>query len=154
MAGGRPSKYDKHVKPRLHEVAAWREAGWTEEEMANELGISRRVFSAYKTKYPEFGNIVKKETDGLVKKLHGALVRKATGFQYEETKKIYERDESGQLVHVRTEVTTKTSPPDVAAINLALKNFDRENWSNDPQALELKRRELELKEKQLEANDW
>jgi hypothetical protein len=45
-------------------------------------------------------------------------------------------------------------PPDVAAINLALKNFDRENWANDPQALELHKRELRLKEKQIKNNDW
>ena len=154
MAGGRPSKYEKQVKPRLHEIAAWREAGWTEEEMAKELHISACTFGRYRRMYPEFCDAIKSKTKELVDKLHGALMRKATGFQYEETKKIYERDDTGKMVHVRTETTVKTSPPDVAAINLALKNFDRKNWSNDPQALELKRRELAIKEKQLEANDW
>ena len=154
MAGGKLSKYEKFVRPRLSEIAEWRKNGVEIGKIADEVGVARSTFNLYIAKHKELSDIIKNCTSELIDKLHGALTKKATGFQYEETKKIYERDESGQLVHVRTEVTTKTSPPDVAAINLALKNFDRENWSNDPQALELKRRELELKEKQLEANDW
>ena len=154
MARGRPSKYEKFIKPRLHEIAAWREAGWTEEEMAKELHVSACTFGRYKRLYPDFCDAIKSKTKELVDKLHGALMKKAVGFQYEETKKIYERDESGCLVHTRTETTVKTSPPDTAALNLALKNFDRENWSNDPQLLALKREELELKKKQIEKDDW
>lgn len=154
MAGGRPSKYEKLVKPRLFEISEWRHIGWTEEEIAKELGLSRRTLTQYKHLYPEFLRALKNETEELVKELRGALVRRAKGYQYVETKKIYERNENGQLVHVRTEETTKSQPADVAALNLALKNFDRENWSNDPQLLALKREELELKKKQIEKDDW
>jgi hypothetical protein len=42
----------------------------------------------------------------------------------------------------------------VAAINLLLKNYDRQNWENDPQALDLRREELELHKKQLELKEW
>lgn len=154
MAGGRPSKYEKLVKPRLFEISEWRRIGWTEEEIAKELGLSRRTLTQYKHLYPEFLRALKNETEELVKELRGALVRRAKGYQYVETKKIYERNENGQLVHVRTEETTKSQPADVAALNLALKNFDRENWSNDPQLLALKREELELKKKQIEKDDW
>lgn len=154
MAGGRPSKYEKLVKPRLFEISEWRRIGWTEEEIAKELGLSRRTLTQYKHLYPEFLRALKSETEELVKELRGALVRRAKGYQYIETKKIYERNEDGRLVHTRTEETTKSQPADVAALNLALKNFDRENWSNDPQLLELKRQELELKKKQIEKDDW
>jgi hypothetical protein len=44
--------------------------------------------------------------------------------------------------------------PDVAALNLLLKNYDKDHWSNDPQMLELRKKELELKEKQIESNEW
>ena len=44
--------------------------------------------------------------------------------------------------------------PDVAAINLALKNYDKGNWWNDPAAYDLKREELELKKKQIEEGQW
>lgn len=45
-------------------------------------------------------------------------------------------------------------PPDVAALNLALKNYDKDNWANDPQLLELKREELRYKKEQDEKNNW
>ena len=44
--------------------------------------------------------------------------------------------------------------PDVAAINLCLKNYDKENWSENPQNLELKKQELELKKTIAEANNF
>ena len=44
--------------------------------------------------------------------------------------------------------------PDVAALNLCLKNYDKENWSNDPQSDELKREELRLKFEKFERENW
>ena len=40
------------------------------------------------------------------------------------------------------------------AINLALKNYDPENWANDPQMLQIRKKELELRKRQVEANEW
>lgn len=150
----KPNKYETLVKPRLKEIEEWRRIGWTESEIAKELGVNRDTFCRYKKIYPELSDTIKSKNATLVEDLRGALVRRAKGYQYVETKKIYERDDSGQLRHVRTEETTKSQPADVAALNLALKNFDRENWSNDPQLLALKREELELKKKQIEKDDW
>ena len=45
-------------------------------------------------------------------------------------------------------------PPDVAALNLALKNYDPDNWANDPQMLKIREKELKLREKQVENNTW
>ena len=81
--------------------------------------------------------------------LKGTLMRKAKGFQYTEKKII---KESG--VEVRVEEYVRTSLPDVAALNLLLKNYDKENWSNDPQVLALRKKELELRERQIEAGEW
>ena len=55
---------------------------------------------------------------------------------------------------VKVEVAHKKMAPDVAAINLALKNYDREDWANDPQMLDIRKKELELKERQIENNEW
>lgn len=81
--------------------------------------------------------------------LHNALIKRAMGFQYEETKVI---KENGQPV--KTEIYTRTALPDVAALNLALKNFDPGSWSNDPQMLQVRKKELELQEKKLEQAEW
>ena len=63
---------------------------------------------------------------------------------YEEKKIITDSDG-----YTRKEVIQKYAQPDVASINLLLKNYDKENWANDPQVIELRKKELELKEKQL-----
>ena len=81
-------------------------------------------------------------------------MKKAHGFDYSEKKIIKERNEDGDLVVTREEIYHKRSLPDVAALNLLLKNYNKDNWSNDPQILELRKKELELRERQVEANEW
>ena len=81
--------------------------------------------------------------------LYSALIKRAKGFKYTEKKKIYE---GGELV--REEISEKYAQPDVAALNLALKNFDADNWANDPQIMELRRKELELRQQAVKNNDW
>jgi hypothetical protein len=81
--------------------------------------------------------------------LKSTLIRKAKGFQYTEKKIIRE---NGEIV--REEEYVRSSLPDVAALNLLLKNYDKENWANDPQMLRLREKEVELREKQVNANIW
>lgn len=145
---GRRSKYFSHVEPHLDEIAKWAE-NMTEAQIAKKLGVGYRNFCDYKRKYPQLAQAIKKGRQDLVLDLKSVLIKKAKGFSYEEKKIITDSDG-----YTRKEVTQKYAQPDVAAINLLLKNYDKENWSNDPQALELKKRELELKEKKAEADSW
>ena len=107
----------------------------------------------------------------LVADLRGALVKKALGFDYTETKTVSEhiemppemrevllnsgftREQIEQANLVKTEVMNKHATPDVAALNLALKNYDKDDWSNDWQNYELRKKELELKEKKID-DEW
>lgn len=145
---GRPNKYESHVKPHLSEVQEMAEY-MTERQIAETLGVSMTAWKEYKRLYPALKDVLKKGRSTLVKDLRSALIKRAKGFQYTETKVT---KEAGKVV--KEEIAVKTCPPDVAALNLALKNYDRENWANDPQALELRKKELELREKQIEKNDW
>ena len=149
MAGkGRPNKYFSKVYPYLEKIPEMA-LNMTERQIAEELGVGYTAFNEYKKLYPELNEALKKGRKALVIELRGTLLKKAKGFQYSE-KKILK--ENGEIV--REEIYEKTSLPDVAAINLLLKNYDKENWANDPQELELKKKELKLKEKHLEKNDW
>ena len=85
-------------------------------------------------------------------KLRGKLVERALGGSYTEertTTKIVAGVEQIETIKI-----TKMALPDVAAINLCLKNYDKENWSENPQNLELKKQELELKKTIAEANSF
>lgn len=160
-ARGAPSKYETHVKARFDEIQEWLSLGATEKEIWNNLGIHKSTFYDYKSKYKEFSDLLKKGRKKPVEEIKAAMLKRAKGFQYEEKKVITERIEyeDGDTIiparKIRTEITTKTALPDVAAGLVLLKHWDKDSgWTTDPQSLELKKRELELKEKQAENESW
>ena len=168
---GRKGIYESHVKPYFEDIKEWC-TRMTEAQMAKKLGISYSTWNQYKVDHPELRKILKDGRRDLVSDLRGALIKKAMGFEYEEVKtttesvkwpdEIYamlldagfteEQIEQSRLVKV--EIAKKKAHPDVAAINLALKNYDKANWANDPQMLDIKKEELQLKKKQVENNEW
>lgn len=168
---GKPGKYDEYVKPYLPLISEWCRT-MTEQQIAEKLGIGYSTFNQYKVDYPEVKEAIKKGKQNLVAELKSALIKKAMGYEYTETKETTERvkwpeniradlldagftlEEIDSARTVKVEVAHKKMAPDVAALNLALKNYDKEHWANDPQALELKKKELELRERQVEANEW
>lgn len=148
---GRKNAFDLLIKPRYSEICDWARNGATEKQIAHNLGISRQTLNKYKQEKPEFLDILKNSRQALVLELRGALVKKALGYKFTEIKK-YTKIEDGKSVQY-VEETTKESAPDVAAINLCLKNYDSDEWANDPQLLKLKREELALK-RELADNNW
>lgn len=150
----RPNNYNKKVKPYLDDIAEMT-CSMTDEDIAKELGIGYSTWCRYKKDYEELRGVLKGGRRKLVKDLKSTLIKKAQGFDYKEVKNIYElNEETGELEIIKCEENIKRALPDVAAINLLLKNYDKENWANDPQMIEIRKKELELKEKQVEANAW
>lgn len=150
---GRKSAYETHIKPRFSDILNWLKHGATERQIAENLGVSYSTLNKYKAENQEFAEFIKNGRKTLVLQLRGALVKKALGFEYTERKKYTKRDPDGQVFQY-VEETTKTALPDVAALNLCLKNYDPEEWANDPQSLALKREELALKKKAYEDGNW
>jgi len=147
VSGGKRYALEE-ILEHLDDIEKWAREGATEEQIAHCFGITRQTFYNYKRSHIDIFNAIKKGRTTLVEELHGVLARKAKGFQYTEKKIIRE----GGVV-VREEIYEKASLPDVAALNLLLKNYDKE-WANDPQMVRLREKELELKERQIEANEW
>ena len=148
MAAGRKNKYSEYVKPYLGEIPAMLQT-MTEEMVAKKLGVAYSSWNKYKIEFPELAETIKKGNTELIGELKSVLKKRAKGFQYEERKIIKENG-----VIVREEVYVKSALPDVASINLLLKNLDRENWANDPQMIDLRKKELEIQEKKLELGEW
>lgn len=169
---GRKNKYETHVVPFFDTILEWLKNGATERQIAEKLDIAYSTFNDYKIKYPELMELLEKGRRNLVAELRGALVKKALGYEYNESKEVTENvdlpdemrialldagfslEQIEQARLVKTEVAHKKMAPDVAAINLALKNYDKDNWANDPQMLAIRKKELELREKQIEQNEW
>lgn len=150
---GRKSKYDM-VKENFPKIKKWLKNGVTERQIAKNLGIAMSSWSLYKTQYPELMELIKTGRETVVDDLRGALIKRALGFEYEEKKTYIKTDEETGKEIRYTEITKKRALPDVAAINLSLKNYDKDNWANDPQLLELRKMELEFKKQMAERNDW
>lgn len=149
---GRKSVYDSRIKPRFDEIKEWLKHGATERQIAYNLGVSYSSFNKHKEQNKEFSELLKNGRQALVLELRGALVKKALGYQFTETKKYTKIENNHPVQYV--EETTKEAPPDVAALNLCLKNYDPDNWANDPQALKIKEKELELRREIADKNDW
>lgn len=169
---GRKNRYETDIKPNLPLISEMART-MTEKQIADSFGISYTgSWSVYKQQHPELVEALKKGRQNLVAELKSALIKKAVGYDYTETKHVTEHVKWPEELYealidagftprqiaesrvVKTEVAHKQMAPDVAAINLALKNYDKENWANDPQMLEIRKKELELKEKQVENNSW
>lgn len=152
---GRKSAYDTRIKPRFAEISEWLKNGATEKQIAYNLGIAGSTFEKYKAEKTEFAELIKNGRKDLVLQLRGALVKKALGFNYVETSETEEVNlQTGEMEVMKRETKVKHATPDVAALNLCLKNYDPENWANDPQALRIKEKELELKREIADRDAW
>lgn len=169
---GRKNKYETIIKPNFSKIVKWLENGATERQVALNLGIGYSTFAKYKAENIEFQELIKNSRYAVIQDLRGALIKRAMGFEYQETKTVTEQTKLPKLIEemliesgvseeelkkihlVRTEVMNKCALPDVAALNLALKNYDPDNWANDPQMMKIREKELELREKQIDNNSW
>lgn len=148
MGKGRPSKYHSHVEPHLAEIEDMA-TRMTEAQIADSLGVSYRAFRDMKKKYPPLSAVLKKGRKTVVERGRSALIKRAEGYDYEEKKTVIVK---GKVI--REEITKKHCPPDVAAINLLLKNYDPENWANDPQMLKIRQEELALAREKMERSEY
>lgn len=150
---GRKGKYETHIKPFFDKIDKMLNDGASEKQCAEALGVSYPAWNKYKQEYTELRELCSKPRTKLVEDLRSALIKKALGMKVEKKKIYSKKDEDGKEVKY-TEITIDELPPDVAAINLALKNYDRDNWANDPQSLAIKREELALKKELAEFKEW
>lgn len=150
---GRKTVYDTHIAPRLQDIKNWRKVGATVENICDALGVSKTTFHKYLNDKEEFADAYKKGKAELVMDLRGELARIAFKHTLETKKQYIKQDiETGHKTQY-TEITTKDVDGDIAAINLLLKNLDK-NWSNDPQNLALRKQELELRKAIAAANNF
>lgn len=159
---GRPNKYETNVKPRFDEITEWLKIGATEKEIAENLGVNQKVFGRYKKQFSELNALIKKGRKEPVEAIKSALYKRAIGFTYTEKKVIRKKillngDDEGSIPAdlVQIEEYTKYAAPDPTAAMMLLKHWDKETgWTSDPQTLELKKQELEIKKEHLEKEDW
>lgn len=119
-------KYNKDTFPLLAEGFARK--GFNDEQIAEKLGISVAAYYKYQKDNIEFLEAIKRGKAPVDTAVENALLKRALGYEYEETSTEYERGKDGNPVAVGTKRTKKTIPPDVGAIAFWLKNRRPDLW--------------------------
>ncbi len=151
------SKYDTHVKSRLNEIKQWVEDGATDTEIIKALEVSRPAFYKYIKQHEELDQIIKEGRTAKVKELKAVLFKKALGGQRVSKEEYELNEDTGEMVLVKQIIAN--DPANLTAIMILLKHWDKNEdgtckWSNEPAAIEIKQKELELKREIAEENNW
>lgn len=141
MAGGRPSKYQTHVQPKLNRVEAWARDGLTLEQIAHNLGVALSSLCEYKNHYSELAESLKNGQEDIDIQVENALLKRALGYTYEEVthEAIEIKSGSGENIVIQPATKIKTVvkevQPDTTAQIFWLKNRRPAAW-RDKQDIE------------------
>jgi len=130
------TKYNKNF-PLL--VEGYAREGLTDILIAQKLGISKDTFYKYIKRYPDFADFLKKGKAPVDFKVENALLKRALGYKYNETKTValtstgdIKRAKAAGLdtksIILRQEITEKELAPDVTAQIFWLKNRKSLEW--------------------------
>lgn len=121
-------KYEYWLTPEgLLKIEGWARDGLTDEQIAQNIRISRDTLYAWKKRYPDISDALKRGKEVVDRQVENALLKRALGYTYEEI--TYEGG-------VETKRVVKEVVPDTTAQIFWLKNRKREAWA-DRQNIEL-----------------
>ena len=122
------SKYDTHVKPRFIEIEAWCRNGVSDKGIAKNLGLSYSTFRIYIQRFKALSALLKKTKEVVDIQVENALLKRALGYEYEETYNEYIYDKEGNEKLIKSKRTIKQVVPDVGAQAFWLKNRKSADW--------------------------
>ncbi len=121
-------KYEYWLTPEgLLKMEGLARDGLTDEQIAENMGISRSTLNAWKEKFSDISDTLKKGKEVVDRQVENALLKRALGYKYDEV-----TIEGG----IETKRVTKEVVPDTTAQIFWLKNRKREAWA-DRQSVEL-----------------
>ena len=117
-------KYQEWLEPEgLLKIEGWARDGLTEEQIADNMGISRSTLSEWKNLYSDISDTLKRGKEVVDRMVENALLKRALGYEYEE---VSEKFEGGVLTERK--VTKKQVAPDTTAQIFWLKNRKPIDW--------------------------
>lgn len=117
------SKWETQIKDKLILVEDWARNGLTDEQIANNLGISKTTFYKYKKEHSELSELLKKGKEVIDTQVENALLKRALGYTYEE-----QSTETFLNGNVKKKTITKHIPGDTTAQIFWLKNRRPDKW--------------------------
>lgn len=143
------------TKEGLLKLEGWARDGLTEEQIAKNMGIGYSTLQAWKNKYQDILDTLKKGKEVIDIQVENALLKRALGYRYQEViEEIVTNEDTGESNLVVTKRITKEVSPDTTAQIFWLKNRKPEEWKNDPHKVKIDKEILELRKKELELKGW
>lgn len=148
------SIYDERVKPNLDKITEMAADGLTQNQIADALGVNYKTLRRYIESEEELGKAIMSGRETAIKEVENAMFNSAIGGKVtvkkgmKVKKVIYENGKKkGEVETVEPYDEEVYVKPDTQAGIFLLKNWAKDRYSADPIMHDLKRREVELKEK-------
>ena len=151
--GGRRNKYFSHVEPRFAEAELWLRDGLSEAQIYKNLGVGKTSWERYKKDYPELAELLKKGRETQVEEVENSLFKLATGFYYYVDEAVKVKLGNG-VEEVKVVRLQKFKSPETGAVAFFLKNKAKDRYSDNPQMVDIKREELDLRREQAQFSNW
>lgn len=116
---GRPTKFDQNL---VQDILTMAEAGKTDAEMAESIGVTEQTFNNWKHAHPDFFESLKTAKDIADDKVEVALFQRATGYSHKAIKMFCP---NGTIV---SKTYIERYPPDTTAAIFWLKNRRPKQW--------------------------
>lgn len=108
----------------LQRIEQWARDGLTDEQIAHNIGVCRDTLNEWKNRFPAISDSLKNGKAPVDFQVENALLKRARGYEYDETR----TDAAGNAITI-----TRHVPPDVAACIFWLKNRRPEKWRDKPE---------------------
>lgn len=121
----------------LKQIQSWFRDGLTDIQVAKNMGISKTTFYDWMNKYPAISDAVKKGKQPVDFEVENALLKRALGYEIEETNTFITMNSKGEKVQ-KVNKTKKHIAPDATAAIFWLKNRRPDKWRKTNPAYESK----------------
>lgn len=119
----------------LKQIQSWVRDGLTDIQVAKNMGISKTTFYDWMNKYPAMSDSVKKGKQPVDFEVENALLKRALGYEIEETNTFITMNSKGEKVQ-KVNKTKKHIAPDATAAIFWLKNRRPDKWRKTNPAYE------------------
>ena len=132
-------KYESWLKEEnLLKLEGWARDGLSDEEICGKMGVSLLTLKRWNERFPKIAEALRKGKEPVDRAVENALLKRALGFNYEET--VIEETARGY----KRKVTKKFMPPDVTAQVFWLKHRKAKEWQDRQAESEDQDREVRI----------
>lgn len=137
MASEEKSRYESIVNDWLEPdglmlLECWSRDGYTYQDIANKIGITKTSLQRWRKEYPEIEKAMRNGREIVDYKVENALLKSALGYRTKESKITLELDnKTGEMVTTKRETTTKEIAPSVPACTAWLCNRLPDKWKRN-----------------------